>query len=376
MKIAGLYIHIPFCLKKCNYCDFVSFSDKYEYVDIYFKNLICEINNILLNQSDLYFDTVFFGGGTPSSVNPVYIQRILDLLKDRILPNSEITIEINPKTVNEKSMSVYKSAGVNRVSIGVQSFDSNILKSLGRLHNENEAIEAVELSLKNDFKNISVDLMFGIPRIKEYEAQTIKSWENTLNIATKLNIQHISAYSLIIEEGTNFFNWNVDYIDDTQDRKMYHLCRALLEDKGFSQYEISNFASPGYESRHNLKYWECKEYYGVGLNAASCIDNVRFKNTNDFYQYINGDYTDKSETYVLTDIEAKNEFMMLGFRKNTGPDRVEFYNRFGIDYIDFYFNKIKLLEQKSLIEIHNNNYCLTDIGLDFANEVFREFIDN
>lgn len=370
----GLYIHIPFCVRKCYYCDFTSFSDKYCYVDFYFQHLKKELSDILNKYPDVIFNTVYIGGGTPSSVDSKYILGLFDLFSQRLSIDCEITIEANPATVTAEKLHDYLECGINRISIGVQSFENELLKSLGRIHNEEQAVNTVLMAKEAGFKNINIDLIYGIPSIKKRNAQSLKEMEETMHKALSLGVTHISTYSLIIEEGTKLYDWNTDYIDDDIDRKMYYMCQKLLENNGFKQYEISNFALNGFESKHNLKYWNCDDYMGVGLAAASCMNGVRYKNTIDFEKYINGNYLDSTETVVLNEQDQMKEFMMLGFRKLSGPDPHEFYKRFNIDYSKKFSDNLQRLIDKNLIERKNNYFILTDKGLDYANIVFREFV--
>lgn len=374
MKKTGLYIHIPFCLRKCNYCDFVSFSDKYGYVDSYFSQLKNEINNLLSSKKDICFDTVYIGGGTPSSVDSGYICEIMSMISGRLGDGCEVTIEANPATIDLGKLTDYVTAGINRISIGVQSFSPRILESLGRLHSAESALDAVRLAKNAGFNNINIDLMYGIPAIGKHTEQTLSEWRDTVNIACSLGVNHISAYSLIIEEGTNVYKWGSSYIDDTIDREMFYYCKAKLEENGFEQYEISNFAKTGFESQHNIRYWKCDEYYGVGLCSASYINEVRYKNTDDLSKYLNGDYVDPEETVVLSEGERMNEFMMLGFRMLDGPSPEEFKRRFNKEITEIFAEKIKKMLDKKLLKKKENRYVLTLKGLDFANEIFREFV--
>lgn len=374
MRKIGLYIHIPFCVRKCNYCDFVSFSDKFDYVDIYFSQLKKELQSIICQKNDFVFNTVYIGGGTPSYVDSQYIIQIMSIIKDIITKDCEVTIEVNPATVDLCKLSDYISAGINRISIGIQSFEPNLLNSLGRIHSSKNAIDTVLLAKKAGFKNINIDLIYGVPSVCGQPQQTISDWMNTLNIARDLGVQHISAYSLIIEEGTNVYKWGCEYIDDTIDREMFYMCKNVLEKKGYMQYEISNFAIPGYESKHNIRYWKCDEYIGVGLNSASYFDGIRYKNTDDFHRYLIGNYLDENETVILTESDKMNEFMMLGFRMIDGPCPEEFKQRFHKDFMDVFGEKLLDLSKRGLIVKTNGRYNLTPKGLDYANEIFREFV--
>lgn len=380
----GLYFHIPFCKKKCQYCDFLSypisnFSD--ELIAEYFSAINEEWN---MKKSDIEdVDTIYIGGGTPSIVEPRYIYDLLDnIYKDIIVsPNTEITIEINPGTVNEENLKLYKEAGINRISFGVQSTHNRLLKSLGRIHDYDDVVRAINWAQKVGFENISCDLIFAVPKIKATSAQTINELEDDIYKLLSFGVKHISTYSLILEEGTNFYQLYLDnelsYIEDDIERQMYYSLQNILKENNFKQYEISNFSIENYKSRHNIKYWECAPYFGFGIGAASyypkrnSFEYIRSNCKSSFEEYIKKDFLYDYEYLNLND--QMREFMMLGFRKIDGPDRKGFVRRFGRDYVEIFKSEIENLKQKNLIYF-DENYKLTLKGLDFANEVFREFI--
>lgn len=380
----GLYFHIPFCKKKCNYCDFLSFSkDGFteEFIGKYVNSLKAEWDNKkhMIDSAD----TIFIGGGTPSIINPKYIYDILDCIKKDVSidQSAEITIEVNPGTVTKEHFEIYKNAGINRISIGVQSTHNRLLKSLGRIHTFDDVVRSVKDAQNAGFENINCDLIFAIPEILSAQAQTISELEQDIKTLLLLNIKHLSAYSLILEEKTKFFDlYNEDklkFIDDNEERKMYYSLIEILASNGFRHYEISNFALDNYQSRHNIKYWECSKYLGFGIGAASYFPSskdesyIRQVCTSNISDYACGKFEYDDEKISIE--EQMKEYMMLGFRLLSGPDRAGFIKRFGLDYSE-YFNEILCnLKNKGLI-CFDNNAKLTSKGLDFANEVFREFI--
>ena len=318
--------------------------------------------------------SVFIGGGTPSLAGAARISALMQHLRThfRITDDAEITVEMNPGTVNADEFETYKKAGINRISFGLQSADNGLLKRLGRIHTYEEFTEAYFSARNAGFENINVDLIFGIPW------QTEEQFYTTLRLVTELEPDHISAYSLIIEPNTKLeemiSNGLIAEPSDEDDRKMYASCREYLQKKGYEQYELSNFAKNGKACIHNIRYWIGGEYIGFGLGAASLFGGKRFNNTDDFCEYINGQNKICDEIQLTQD-DLMNEFMMLGFRMTKGPSRKLFHERFGCDYEERYSAKMCELQSKGLIEkAENGNYSLTDRGLDFGNEVFGEFI--
>ncbi|MBQ9519794.1 MAG: oxygen-independent coproporphyrinogen III oxidase [Firmicutes bacterium] len=358
----SFYIHIPFCKRKCAYCDFLSSADTSP-LPAYTDMLLKEISAF---KTDEKIHSIFIGGGTPSFIPDAYITKILSLIKNSydLEENCEISIETNPGTLDESKLYAYKATGINRLSIGVQSFDDRLLKTLGRIHDSKTAQENISLA-KKYFDNINLDLMFALPY------QSMEDWKKTLRTAVSFCPTHISAYSLIIEEGTPFYD-KYDYIDENLDRTMYYYAKDFLRQNGFYQYEISNFAKQGYSCKHNLVYWQGGDYKGFGLGAASLTDNKRLKNTEDMGEYLNG--VSVSEVIPLDKAETMKEFVMLGLRCTDGINADTFKSRFGLDLFDT-FGDILLKHQKNgLLDIDQKTVKLTAKGTDLSNIVFIDLV--
>ena len=374
-KDIGLYIHIPFCKKKCSYCDFVSFSDKSSLIEKYKTAVIKEIKNKDISKYKI--NTIYIGGGTPSILDSKCISDIINEVKDYILDNAEITIEINPGTADREKLKKYKEIGVNRLSIGLQSTDNNILKEIGRIHSFEEFLNIYSLAREVGFNNINVDLMLGLP------GQTIEILEESVRKIIKLNPEHISIYSLILEENTKMWDMVNKGIlklpSEDIERKMYWKVKNMLESNGYIHYEISNFAKKGYESRHTSDCWEQKAYIGVGLAAHSYLNKIRFSNTSNLEEYINninnGDF-DKNITINETqrDEDTKKEYMLLGLRKIDGVSISKYKNKFGENPVFKYRQELEKLVKENLLEIDGDNIKLTNKGLDLANLVWEEFV--
>lgn len=365
--MVGLYVHIPFCIRKCKYCDFVSFdcsdSLKGSYIDM------------LETEAEKYrgieVDTVFVGGGTPTSLEVEELEKLLKIIKcNFIINNAEFTVEANPKTLTEKKLKILKTYGVNRISVGVQSFDDDELLRIGRIHDAKNAFETIELIKKCGFENISIDLMSALP------SQSFESFSKSLKTAVLCKPSHISCYSLILEEGTPLFleyeKGNLDLPDEDTERKMYEYACDYLESEGYKQYEISNFAKEGMESLHNIKYWECREYIGLGIAAHSYYKGIRYSNTNDLSQYLNGKFS-SGEKSVLTLEDKIEEFMIMGLRMTRGVSKDEFYKRFGLRIENVYKNEIsKFIDYGFLIE--NDGFLrLSREGISVSNSILCEF---
>ena len=344
----SLYIHIPFCVRKCLYCDFLSgFSS--EYIPIYMSALYKEISAF---KTDKKIKSVFIGGGTPSSVESKYISALMDILAKHFVfaDNCEISMEANPCTLTEQNLDEYKKAGINRLSIGVQSFDDRLLKILGRVHDS-------ETAKKN------INLMFALPE------QSLKDWQKTLETAVYFEPEHISAYSLIIEEGTPFYD-KYEPIDESLDREMYYIAKEFLAQNCYKQYEISNFAKQGFECRHNLVYWQGGDYKGFGLGAASLINSHRLKNTENIREYING--TAVTEDIFLDKEDKMKEFVILGLRCTDGISKAEFKNRFDADIYVVFGEAIK--KHSDLLIINGDNIRFNTKGIDLSNILFSDII--
>ena len=373
----SLYIHIPFCAKKCLYCDFPSWQGCVSYFEDYTESLLNEIKNGERIYSDYDISTIFIGGGTPTVLSPKLLGKITDAVLERynVESNAEITSEANPGTVDGYKLKEMKAMGINRLSFGVQAWQNNILKALGRIHDRETFLKNLDEAKNAGFENINCDLMFSLPN------QTFKDWMETLENFSKLDIQHISAYSLIVEDGTPFKKMQEEgrllLPDEETDRKMYSAANEILAKNGFERYEISNFAKKGFESRHNITYWETRPYIGFGLGSHSYFQAERYNNTYDLKEYIaaNGDAKKLRENKeILTDKEKEEEFMFMGLRMKKGISTDEFSRRFGRDIYSVYGEKIEELLDEKLIEKKENRIMLTERGTDVSNIVFERFI--
>lgn len=421
----SIYIHIPFCVKKCDYCDFLSFPIRQyrnqkkavsregcgeSVPEEYLQKLIWEIRRESGAYTDRKVDTVFIGGGTPSLMTSKQAEVLLEEINRsfQLMSDAEITMEANPGTLTKESLEGYLQAGVNRLSIGLQTADDGELAALGRIHKFRDFQENYELARDCGFRNVNIDLMSGLP------GQTLDSWLHTLRTAVKLAPEHISAYGLIIEEGTPFYQrygmgstadseaygaekeereagkedrWRLPSEDE--ERQMYHDTGAVLEEYGYRQYEISNYAKPGYECRHNIGYWTRKEYAGFGLGAASMVCNKRWKNTSDLKKYM--EYTDgenertgkneimesaglwKEDVQKLTVQEQMEETMFLGLRMNRGVSKAEFKNLYGVRMEEVYGIWLRRMKTEGLLH-DTDNIKLTERGRDLANYVMAGFL--
>jgi len=380
-KELGIYMHIPFCKQKCNYCDFISYTNKCDKIESYMKCLEKEIDCFDFTKYNI--TTIYIGGGTPSYIDSKYMKQIINTIYKKIqlekneLKNIEITIEVNPGTVTKEKLQDYKDIGINRLSIGLQCVQDRILKLLGRIHTYEEFLNTYNLAKEVGFDNINIDLMLGLPK------QSIEDLKESLNKIILLNPNHISTYSLIVEEGTNIYNQlennELKLPDEELERNMYWYVKNTLELNGYNHYEISNFSKKGKESKHNMNCWNQKEYIGFGIAAHSYINNIRFSNTNNLEEYIKNVNNNELEKNKIIEEEQtvediKNEFMMLGFRKIEGVDITKFKEKFVDNPIFIYKEKLNKLVKEGLIEIDLNNIRLTNKGIDFANLVFEEFI--
>lgn len=372
----GIYIHIPFCVHKCIYCDFLSAPAGDDVKYAYTKALINEIRNTADKQIKDKITSIFFGGGTPSVLPDGCIADILSVVREcyGISDDAEITMECNPGTVNESRLSEYRKAGVNRLSFGLQSADNNELKMLGRIHTFEQFMESFRLARDAGFNNINVDLMSAIP------GQTEETLKDTFDKVMALQPEHISVYSLILEDGTYLAD-NIEKFppvpDEEEDRRMYHMTKEILKGAGYERYEISNYSRPGYECRHNLLYWNRGEYYGFGCSAAGFIGNGRYSDIRDVKKYIeiNGKIEKLHENIeILTKEDAMEEFMFLGLRKMAGVDVEDFHRRFGVPIENVYANEIENNIDKGLLIRQGNMLKLTEYGIDICNTVMSDFI--
>ena len=365
----GLYIHIPFCKKKCKYCDFISYTNKEDIFDEYIEKLSDEA----LEYKGAKINTVFIGGGTPSLLSCEQLKKLTEMIKTTFVlsDNCEFTIEANPKTLDSDKLNTLKSCGVNRISLGVQSFNDDELKAIGRIHDAKTAYNTVELIKENGFDNFNLDLMLNLPN------QTNESLLKTLESAISLNPSHISCYSLILEENTPLFeeyeSGNFQATSDDYDRELYTLAKDILYQNGYEQYEISNFARNGLYSKHNLKYWNCDEYIGIGVAAHSYLNGTRFYNTSEMNEYLNGNCHIEEKTF-LTNEDKICEYIIMRLRLTDGIPTEEFKKRFNIDFYKNYKALIDKFINAGFMKYENNSYKLTDKGFDISNSIMCEFV--
>ena len=362
MKPLGLYLHIPFCISKCKYCDFLSAPSEFQERQDYVESLCRDIRSYW-NLAEAYVVvSIFLGGGTPSVLTPAQIKDIFKSIKEtfQLSGEAEITIEMNPGTVDKEKLRTYREVGINRLSIGLQSALDEELKKLGRIHTFEEFLDTYKLAREAGFHNINIDLMSAIP------GQTVESYEHTLRTVAEIKPEHISAYSLIIEEGTPFYErygqaqHQEELPGEEDERRMYQMTKEILAQYGYERYEISNYAKKGYACRHNLGYWERAEYLGIGRGASSLMDNQR---------WIQGE--DKEEIDRQGQME---EFMFLGLRKMQGISGIQFENCFGNTIEEIYGDVLEKLEQEKMLEVKEDKIRLTKRGIDVSNYVFCEFL--
>ena len=370
-KPIGLYVHIPFCLRKCNYCDFCSFPvEQVSYREEYVNALCREIEQY--RDRKLSVNSIFFGGGTPTLLSVFDMERVVSAIRNsfNVLSDTEFTVEANPGTVDEEKLVALKKLGVNRLSFGLQSIHENELKILGRIHNYEEFGEVYRLARKLGIDNINVDLMYGIP------SQNQESFAKTLEEVCTLSPEHISLYGLILEEGTPLFKKreHLDFPSEDEECDMYYYATDFLRKKGYSHYEISNYSKPGLESRHNLKYWQCDEYIGVGLSAYSYFDGFRFGNTYDIDEYLRGNYIEYTSREPANIESLSYEFVMLGLRTATGISLAEYEKRFDRDFMLDRKDKISALIDRGYAEIADGRLYLTEKGFYVSNTILTELI--
>ena len=369
-KEIGVYVHIPFCKRKCYYCDFISFSEKDELQEKYINTVIQEIEDFFNLNKNVKIKTIYIGGGTPSFIDGKYIEKIMNTFnKEGVV---EATIEVNPGSASLEKLKKYKECGINRLSIGLQSTEDRLLKKIGRIHNYNDFLATYNLAREVGFDNINVDLMIGLP------GQTIEDVKSSLNKVINLNQSHISVYSLIVEENTIIYNLieqnKIVLPDEELERNMYWYVKNYLELGGYEHYEISNFAKNGKKSLHNLDCWNQKEYVGFGASAHSYLNRKRFCNIGVLEEYIKDFKNTKEVQEVQSFYETKQEYMLLGLRKIKGVCISDFKNKFGENPIFLFKNELNKLIEEDLLEITTNNIKLTNKGLNFANLVWEEFV--
>lgn len=367
-----LYVHIPFCVRKCQYCDFLSGPSDEETKDRYIEALLKEIR-AAEHTEDYEIVSVFIGGGTPSALKAEAIASIMRTLQEQFFfcEDAEVTIEANPGTVDLEKLTIYRNVGINRLSLGLQSTDAEELKLLGRIHSYEEFLKSYEWAREAGFSNINIYLMFAIP------GQTGEAWRQHLYQVAELNPEHISAYSLIIEEGTPFAEQNLDLPDEDTEYQMYEDTAEILERYGYRQYEISNYAKQGYMCRHNAGYWQRREYLGFGLGASSLYRGMRFSNTRRMQEYLkesrNPDQICKDVT-VLSRNERIEEFMFLGLRMTEGISEKKFEENFDVRLMDVYGDILQKYEETGFMEHIETKWRLTRKGIHVSNHILADFL--
>ena len=378
----GIYIHIPFCLKKCYYCDFVSFMNKEDMIERYIYALCTEI----LQNADILcerkVDTIYIGGGTPSYIDAKYIKQILDtiyMVIDR-KDLKEVTIECNPNSITKEKMDIYKECGINRVSIGLQSTHNDVLKTIGRVHSFEDFQNALDIVNNAGIDNISVDLIYPLPNLdfKRFK----ESVDYVIGLKDK-NVKHVSIYNLEVHENTKLDfilkEGYVSLVDEDEEYEMYSYLKDTLENNGFHRYEISNYALPGFESNHNTRYWNQQEYLGFGVNASSFFNSSRYKNIpnlENYIEYINTNVPTKTEVEDLDLLSLMKEYIILSLRKTEGLSLINFKSKYKKDVFDLFKIEIDELIGKGLLILDNTNNALklTDRGLEVANIVWEAFV--
>ncbi len=378
MKARGLYLHFPFCARKCSYCDFPSYSGKEGFMAPYLEALLKEIGSYRENREKYRISTIFMGGGTPTLFSGDRLAEVLDKCREcfNVDEDAEITIESNPGTVDLEKLLILRKSGFNRLSIGLQAWQDRLLGFLGRIHTARQFEDAVLTAQKAGFDNINADVIFGIP------GQSLEDWLETLKRTVALNVTHVSAYSLIIEEGTPLYSLKqkglLGEVAEEAEREMYHRGAELLEQLGFYRYEISNFARSGFECRHNLNYWRNGEYIGCGSGAHQYLNGVRSSNTPHIEAYIKminktGNASVSSE--MIDKDQEVFETLMLGFRLTEGINKADFQKRFGFTLSERYSDKLAALRQEGLVFEDDIALRPTPRGFDFQNHIALTFLD-
>ena len=373
----GIYIHIPFCVKKCNYCDFPSFSGMEGLFRDYALALCKEMELAREKYGHVHADTVFVGGGTPSLIPAADFSLIIDTLTKlfSVSKDTEMTLEVNPGTVTDEKAEAYRRLGFNRISVGLQAAQDRILRLMGRIHTKDKFVDCIDMAKKFGFTNINADIIFGIP------TQTMEDWAETIDTVIKSDITHVSCYSLEIGENTPWYRMRergkLPYTDDELDRQMYNYAIAELGCNGFRHYEISNFSRPGFECAHNIKYWLCKPYLGFGAAAHSFYRNIRSCNLTDPVEYIKilkKGFSPETTAQTINDEQRLSERFILGLRLTDGISLKRLECEFGSEAVNKYRKKIASLEENKLVCMDRDILRLTKAGLDYANQVWLEFI--
>lgn len=374
MRELEIYIHIPFCVRKCKYCDFLSAPATKQVQNAYMEALLREIKSARV--SDCIVVSVFVGGGTPTAVEPEWIARVMESVRETFVlsKDAEISMEMNPGTVTQESLAIYKRVGINRLSIGLQSTHDAELQQLGRIHSYRQFLDTYQMVRQAGFDNVNVDLMSGLP------GQSLKDWEENLLKITELipPPEHISAYSLIVEEGTCFYELyekgELALPDEDVEREMYWRTAELLKKQGYHRYEISNYAKEGYECRHNCGYWTRRDYLGFGIGAASLFEEKRWKNIDSLQEYLNAAGDCHVEEEILTLSDRMEETMFLGLRMICGVDGEEFKKQYGSALEEVFGEQIEESIKEGLLQKQGTGVALTERGLDLSNYVMAKFV--
>ncbi|MFZ3588215.1 radical SAM family heme chaperone HemW [Bacillus sp. DJP31] len=377
--IQAAYIHIPFCHQICHYCDFNKVFLKGQPVDDYLETLNLEMKNTLERYPTSKINTIFIGGGTPTSLSEVQLEKLFEIIHRHyqvIGDQVEFTIEANPGDLTKEKLETLKQGGINRLSIGVQSFNNELLKKIGRTHESNDVFKGIERARKIGFENISIDLIYSLPN------QTLADFKETLDQAFSLELQHFSAYSLIIEPKTVFYNLMRKGIlplpSQDSEANMFELLMDQMDKHGYEQYEISNFAKKEFESKHNLTYWNNEEYYGFGAGAHSYLNGVRYANAGPLKKYMNSVSENGMafiEEHVVTSREQMEEELFLGLRKTEGVSVSHFSHKFGVELLDVFGRQIEENMKSALLQSNDQAISLTRKGKLLGNEVFQSFLN-
>ena len=376
--MAGIYVHIPYCHSKCAYCDFLSFPSGAKTQRMYAQRLMEDIGVMGKRYGEIPVETIFIGGGTPSVPDSGLIVEIMEHVRHafHVADGAEISMEANPGTVTREKLTDYRKAGINRLSFGLQSANDRELKLLGRIHTWAEFLESFMLARECGFANLNIDLMSALP------GQTCESWKETLSRVTDLDPEHISAYSLIIEEGTPFGERYGSeegrklLPDEDSEREMYHETKRFLKDCGYERYEISNYAKPGRECRHNIGYWTGVPYLGLGLGASSYLDGCRFTVNPDMKQYLEEKPGMFADIEKLTKKDMEEEFFYVGLRMTAGVSLSEFERRFGISAKEVYPGLMETFVKEKAAHFEGDRFVLTDYGLDVSNYIMAQFLQD
>ena len=362
----GLYIHIPFCVQKCKYCDFNSYKIEKDKKEKFLNDLKKEMS--LYTNKDRKINTIFFGGGTPSILSNTEMKMIMDEINKNfcIDKDAEISMECNPGTLNKEKLEFMKSLGINRLSIGLQAVQEDLLGYIGRIHNYEQFEKNYIEARKAGFKNINIDLMYNLPH------QTFEDWKETLDKIIELNPEHISAYSLILEEGTILKYQNYQPLDDEQEYQWNLLIDEKLQELGFDKYEISNYAKKGYESKHNLVYWRFENYYGIGLGSCGKNNHQIIEHSRSLTKYLNGDF--KTTTIEQSKEEMMFDQVMMSLRLVEGLNLEVFKERYQEDALEIYQDAIDKNKKEGRLVIENNFLKATKEGLYVLNDILVDFM--